>query len=72
MYINEQFSYEDLFDQYILNYIESTGKHIDKENRIVEISIDQELKQYELHDIKWVTNNKQLSKARIKQIDSQY
>ncbi len=61
----------DKFDENILNYIEQTGKVIDKKKRLVEITINGQVKQYELHDIEWVKNNK-VNKRKIKRIDSQY
>ncbi len=44
--------YLDKFDENILKYIEQGGgKIIDKEKRLVEITINNEEKNYELHDI---------------------
>lgn len=64
--------YLDKFDKNILCYIEQAGKIIDKEKRLVEISINNEVKLYELHDIEWVKNKKEVNKRVIKKIDSQY
>lgn len=48
--------YLDLFDKNILDSIEQAGNIIDKEKRLVEISVNDQVKQYQLHDIKWVKN----------------
>ena len=64
--------YLDKFDANILDYIEQTGKIIDKEKRLVEINVDNGVKQYELHNIKWVKNEETVNKSIIKRIDSQY
>lgn len=62
----------DKFDKNILFYIEQAGKIIDKEKRLVEITINNEVKLYELHNIEWVMNKKEVNKRIIKKIDSQY
>ena len=64
--------YLDKFDANILDYIEQTGKIIDKEKRLVEINVNNGVKQYELHNIKRVKNEETVNKSIIKRIDSQY
>lgn len=64
--------YLDKFDKNILDYIEQAGRAIDKKKRLVEYTINDEIKQYELHNIEWVKNKKTINKQIIKRIDSQY
>ena len=64
--------YLDKFDKNILDYLEQVGKIVDKEKRLVEYSLKGEIKQYELHDIQWVQNKKDVNKRNIKRIDEQF
>jgi len=43
--------YLDQFDKYLLNYIEKTGRVLDRNTRTVEIIINNRVKYYELIDI---------------------
>lgn len=61
------------FDRKILKYIElQTGNVIDRNTRLLEINIKGRTTQYELHNIKWVTNEIDVKNSIIKRIDSQH
>lgn len=64
--------YLDEFDKNILNLIEKSGKTIDKEKRTVEITINGDVKQYELHSIEWVKNKEKVNNHILKRIDAQH
>jgi len=64
--------YLDQFDKYLLNYIEKTGRVLDRNTRTVEIIINNRVKYYELIDIEWVKNKKDINKRTIERIDSQH
>ena len=64
--------YLDIFYANLLKYIENAGITINKDKKLVEIILDNETKQFELHSIEWVKNNKQINRGIINRIDSQY
>lgn len=64
----EIYSYDNYlkqFDDNILNYIEQAGKFIDKNKRMVEIIIKDKVKQYVLHDIKWVIQEVDVTRKKF-------
>lgn len=57
----------------VLEYIElHTGQNIDRNERLRLVSVKGRITQYELHDIKWVTNEIDVKKSIIKRIDAQH
>ena len=63
--------YLDKFDKYIIKYIKENVDNVSINNRRITIK-DSNVKQYILHDIDWVKNQRNVNVSTIRKIDSQY